>query len=141
MDEIDVWKISNVRAINSLTINRAVAQMRPELGLSQGKFYKLWIGVARELFEEIINGDRKNVILVPIMRAAAPLVPPEIFTRGIRVSYAWTKRNEENHVAKILNWKPPAVPRGWELEVFDPIIASGTSLEQIFIKARNKGIT
>lgn len=141
MTEIDVWKIPNMVAINSPTINKAVAKMRPELNLGAGEFYKLWIKVARELFVEIINGDRRNVALVAIMRAAAPLVPCEVFERGVPVSYAWTKRDEESHIAKILNWDPPKnIPDGWELEVFDPMIASGTSLEQIFRKIRSQNI-
>jgi uracil phosphoribosyltransferase len=140
MDEINVWKIPNVKAINSSTINRAVARMRPELNFSQGEFYKLWIGVTRELFKETINGNRKNI--VPIMRAAAPLIPPEIFMYGIPVSYAWTKRDEESHIAKILNWEFPnrEIRSGRELEIFDPIIASGTSLEQIFRAMRSQNI-
>jgi len=142
MTEIDVWKIPSVRALNSSTINEAVAKMRPELNLSQGEFYKLWTSVARELFAEIINGNRKNIIMVPIMRAAVPLVPPEIFLNGIPVSYAWTKRDEKDHIAKILNWEIPSekIRSVRELEIFDPMIASGTSLEQIFRAMSAKGI-
>ena len=134
MNIIELNNLPNVEILNSPVINNAVPLMRPEYGANQEKFQKIWMNVAKELFKPMLkkaNKNGKRTIIMPVMRAAVPIIPEKVNRSGIPISYVWTKRNKK-HVAKILTGNfPRVIPDGWEIELFDPAIASGTSLQHI----------
>lgn len=134
MSIIDLKDLSNVAILENPTINNAVTLMRPEYGADQEEFQILWMKVARELFRPMLertDKNRKRTILMPVMRAAVPIIPEKVNRSGIPISYVWTKRNTA-HIAEILTGNfPTEIPDGWEIEIFDPAIASGTSLQHI----------
>lgn len=120
--------------IQSRKINRAVMQMCPELGASPVEFRRLWTIVSRILFQETfkdLNGKSGKTIVAPVLRAAAPLINLDSIGEAA-ISYNWTKRDEETKIASRLCCNiPDEIPKGWKLIFFDPIIGTGTSLEQV----------
>lgn len=120
--------------IQSRKINRAVMQMCPELDVSPTEFRRLWIIVSKILFQETfkdLNGRSGKTIVAPVLRAAAPLINLDLIG-GAAISYNWTKRDEGTKIASRLCCNiPDEIPKDWELIFFDPIIATGTSLEQV----------